>query len=291
MRVRKRYLPPGWYPGSAEATRAAISDLAAAPAGESPTLAGAPDAVAGASIAVAGVAPHAGWEFSGRLALEVLSAFPRTLDTIVIIGGHLGPADGILCAFEDAYETPLGPVTADLELLRSVQESVSVREDRHADNTVEIHLPFVRHLFPGACALGFRAAPSRDAAALGEALASAAARMGRSICVLGSTDLTHYGSSYGFQPAGSGEKALRWVREINDRRFIDSILGFDMEAAVDRAMVERSACSAGGAIAAMSYARARGAASASLIGYMTSFDVHPAESFVGYAGILFRKGA
>jgi len=285
MRVRTRYLPPGWYPGSAEQTLAAIGELAQASDN------GQPPAVAEATPAAAGVAPHAGWEFSGRLALEVFSTLPRTLDTIVIIGGHLGPADGILCAFEDAYETPLGPVPADLELLERVRAESSVREDRHADNTVEIHLPFVRHLFPRARVLGFRAAPSREAEGLGAAIARAADQAGRAVAVVGSTDLTHYGSTYGFQPAGKGDSALRWVREVNDRRFIDSVLALDVGAAIERALGERSACSAGGAIAAMSYARARGATAATLIRYMTSFEVHPAESFVGYAGIVFRKGA
>ena len=276
MSVRKRYLPPGWYPGSAEQTRAAIAELSPPPGRERPP-------------SIAGVAPHAGWEFSGRLALEVFSTLSRTLDTIVIIGGHLGPADGILCAFEEAYETPLGAIPADLELLEKVRGSIAIREDRSSDNTVEIQLPFVRHLFPRGRALGFRAPPSRDAEALGAALARAAQETGRAVAVVGSTDLTHYGSNYGFSPSGSGERALKWVREVNDRRFIESVLAMDVGAAIERAQRERSACSAGGAIAAMGFARAMGASRGDLIGYMTSFEVHPAESFVGYAGIVFRK--
>jgi AmmeMemoRadiSam system protein B len=278
MSVRKRYLPPGWYPWSADQTRAAIAELTQPPVRERPP-------------SIAGVAPHAGWEFSGRLALEVLSTLSPALDTIVIIGGHLGPADGILCAFEDAYETPLGSVPSDLELMEKVRGSLPIREDRHADNTVEIHLPFVRHLFPRVRALGFRAPPSREAEALGAALARVAEELGRAIAVVGSTDLTHYGSNYGFAPSGSGEEALKWVREVNDRRFIESVLGLDVGSTIDRALRERSACSAGGAIAAMGFARAMGATRGELIRYMTSFEVHPAESFVGYAGIVFRKDA
>ncbi len=278
MSVRKRYLPPGWYPGSADQARAAIAELSPTPGPGRPP-------------SIAGVAPHAGWEFSGRLALEVLSTLSPTLDTIVIIGGHLGPADGILCAFEDAYETPLGQISSDLELLERVRASLPVREDRHADNTVEIHLPFVKHLFPRGRALGFRAPPSRDADSLGVALARAAVELGRAVAVVGSTDLTHYGSNYGFSPSGSGERALAWVREVNDKRFIESVVAMDVDAAIDRALRERSACSAGGAIAALSFARAMGATHGELLRYTTSFEVHPAESFVGYAGIVFRKDA
>jgi MEMO1 family protein len=275
MHVRKRYLPPGWYPGAAPQIRGTIEQMEKT---FPPTH----------DDGIAVVVPHAGWEYSGSLALEVLSRISRSIDTIVIIGGHLGPADGILCAYEDAYDTPLGCIEADLELLAALRGDLAIREDRYADNTVEVHLPFLRHLFPQARALGVRASPSRDADRLGKALARSAAALGRRIAVAGSTDLTHYGTSYGFAPAGTGEAAEKWVREVNDRRFIDSLLALDFDAALERALQERSACSAGGALAALSFARENGVARGELVRYMTSLDVRPAESFVGYAGVLYR---
>jgi hypothetical protein len=209
------------------------------------------------------------------------------MDTIVIIGGHLGPADGILCAFEDSYETPFGLISADMELLAALRAAIPVTEDRSADNTVEVQLPFVRYLFPGSRVLGMRASPSRDADRLGKALAEAARGLGRRVGVAGSTDLTHYGSSYGFVPAGTGNRALRWVREVNDRRFIESLLAMEFDSALERALKERSACSAGGALAALSFARENGVREGKLLRYSTSYDIHPGESFVGYAGILY----
>jgi hypothetical protein len=242
---------------------------------------------AGPPNGIAGIVPHAGWEYSGALALEVLSRISPDIDTIVIIGGHLGPADGILCAFEEAYETPLGRVDADGELLAELRGIISVREDRYADNTVEVQLPLVRHVAPGARLLGMRAPPSADADALGKAIAKAGRRLARRVAVVGSTDLTHYGSSYGFAPAGSGDKALRWVREVNDKRFVDSLLAMDFAVALERALRERSACSAGGALAAMSFAAESGVQKGTLVRYMTSAEVRAADSFVGYAGIVY----
>jgi AmmeMemoRadiSam system protein B len=274
MRMRKRYLPAGWYPDSAEQTRGAIERMARS-------------FPAGARNGSAGVVPHAGWEFSGSLALEVFSLMCPDIDTMLIIGGHLGPADGILCAFEDAYDTPLGPISADLELLEQIRAMIPVREDRYADNTVEVQLPFIRHLFPRARALGMRAAPSRDAEKLGIAIAKAAKTLGRRVAVAGSTDLTHYGSSYGFEPRGSGERARAWVRDVNDRAFIDCLLKLDFGAALEHALREHSACSAGGALAALAFAERAGAKAGRLLKYATSYEVHPAPSFVGYAGILY----
>lgn len=274
MRLRKRYLPPGWYPGTAKQTRETIDAM----------LSG---LHAGPPSAIAGVAPHAGWEFSGSLALGVFCRIIRSIDTIVIIGGHLSPSDGILCAFEDGYETPLGVIAADRELLDALKSRLPIREDRYPDNTVEVQLPFVRHVLPNVKALAVRASPSREAIELGEILADISRRTGKKIAAVGSTDLTHYGSNYGFQPAGYGERALKWVRDVNDRRFIESLLSMQAESAIERATRERSACSAGGAIAAMSFAGALGCAEGKLVKYMTSYEVHPSESFVGYAAIVF----
>ena len=63
----------------------------------------------------------------------------------------------------------------------------------------------------------------------------------------------------------------------------------DCTAALERALRERSACSAGGALAAVSFARESGIRKGSLVRYATSLEIRPAESFVGYAGILYAE--
>ena len=59
--------------------------------------------------------------------------------------------------------------------------------------------------------------------------------------------------------AGWRLSALEWVREVNDRGFIDRVLALDAPGAIERATSDRSACSAGGAVASLCYARAAGA--------------------------------
>ena len=287
MGVRKRYLSSGWYPETAEQTLREIVEMKeSGPVSHGPAA----SLAMHARQACAGILPHAGWHFSGRLALEVLSSLTRGIDTIVIIGGHMGPADRIVSALDGSYDTPLGELEADLRLLEALRIGLDIREDRERDNTVEVHLPLVRYLAPAAMVLGMRAPPSPLASALGKAIAEAAAGLGRRVAVAGSTDLTHYGSNYDFSPAGSGAEALRWVREVNDRRIVESMLDLDVEAALERARRERSACSIGGAAAAMRFARESGARAGELVGYMTSSDVVPGTSFVGYAGILYAPG-
>ncbi len=284
MGVRSRCLPAGWYPGTAQGVQDAVRSML----GPSSPRRG----------AMAGVAPHAGWEFSGALACAVFASLAEDVDTIVIIGGHLAPTDGILCAFDEEYETPLGNFTAGLELASRIKARVAVREDRWADNTVEVQLPLARHFFPKARCLGLRAPPSPRAGELGRVIAETSRGAGIKVAVVGSTDLTHYGPNYGFAPVGSGAKAVDWVRGVNDRRFIDALLAMDEAVALKRAVGEHSACSAGGAVAAMAFARELGATRGDLLDYRTSRDIHPfgregserpSDSFVGYAAVVYRK--
>jgi hypothetical protein len=286
MRLRKRQLPGGWYPSTAGQTRSWIEER----------LKGIPEPP---YRALSGIAPHAGWEFCGDIALEVIRSLGPNLQTVVVVGGHLPPGDGTLAATEEGYDTPLGALPADLELLeflrgwippgeaRRAAAGVALREDRQPDNTVEVHLSFIRFLFPAAMALGLRASPDGGAVLLGEALAEASTRLGRAIGVLGSTDLTHYGPNYRFSPQGGGAKAVDWVREVNDRRLIEALLDLDLEEALGRGQRERSACSAGGAVAAAAFARRMGAPRGRLLRYRTSSEVFPSDSFVGYAGIVY----
>ncbi len=251
MTIRERALPPGWYPGSAGETREAIERFLRDIGGPPPE---------GKMTGIAGIAPHAGWEFSGRCALAVLLRLRQPVDTVVVVGGHLGPSSGLLAASEAGYETPLGTIEADLPLLEKIGSycGTPLREDRHPDNTVEVQLPFIKYLFPQSRSLYLRSAPSSDAVELGRAIKEAADELGRKVVVLGSTDLTHYGSNYGFSPAGRGEKAVAWVKEVNDRGFVNNLLAMDAEGALRHAGANQSACSAGGAAAAVSFARESG---------------------------------
>jgi len=279
MRTRPRGLPAGWYPaGRAQTVREIEGFLQAS---------GPP----GAGQVPAGVAPHAGWAFSGSLACEVIRRLRQDAQTVVVVGGHLGPRDEVVAAPEEGYATPLGDLSADLELLAALRGAIPLDEDLQPDNTVEIQLPFVRYLFPEAQALALRAPPSASALRLGEALADTAARLSRRVAVLGSTDLTHYGSNYGFAPRGAGAEAVRWVKEVNDRRLIDSLLSLRLEEALERGSREHSACSVGAAACAARFAARAGATGGRLVGYRTSHDVYPGESFVGYAGIIYPAGA
>ncbi|GHV08558.1 hypothetical protein FACS189485_20180 [Spirochaetia bacterium] len=132
----------------------------------------------------------------------------------------------------------------------------------------------------------------------GKIIAQAALSLGRKAVVLGSTDLTHYGAAYGFSPMGSGRRALQWVREQNDRAFIEAVEKGDPADVLGRAEKDQSACSSGAVLGALGFAQERGAGPARLLAYGTSIDtLHEAgdasaknaDSFVGYAAMAMSN--
>ncbi|MBW2622973.1 MAG: AmmeMemoRadiSam system protein B [Deltaproteobacteria bacterium] len=280
MEIRRRGLPAGWYPDSAEACRQEIEqfqDSFNKPVLEETEIYG-------------GVIPHAGWYFSGKLASMVFHAASRKSqpDIVAVMGGHLGSGPGLLY-FDQGWETPLGVIEIDQDLSQAFKESSNLKIEgpEVLDNTVEIQLPMIKYFFPESRLVAARAPHAQSAITMGRDLAELARDQGKTIKIFGSTDLTHYGPNYGFSPQGSGDQALDWVRRENDKGFINAVLSMDETALLDHAAGNHSACSAGAAAAAMAACQTLGSRRVHLLDYYTSADIMRNDSFVGYAGFVF----
>ncbi len=278
MRLRERMLPVGWYPASDSACRAEIERFTA----------GTPALPVGTKV-FGGIVPHAGWMFSGKAAARVFYMAAKSLQpqVVAVFGGHLGNSPPLLVT-DEAWETPLGDIRLATEFYEPLKRRLAMREEQPGDNTIEVQLPLVKYFFPQARVLAVRSPHSPKAMELGEAVVAVALELKLSLLAFGSTDLTHYGPNYGWSPKGSGPEAVKWVKEVNDKRFIDQALKLDAAAMLQVAAEDQSACSAGGAVAAVAAAKQLGAAQAVLAEYYTSYDVMPGSSFVGYAGIVLE---
>ena len=250
----------------------------------------------------AAIAPHAGWFYSGRIAARSVTGLAQGLQskekaqTVVIIGGHLPAGMPVLMADEDAVRTPFGTMTIDSELMELFAGKLDARSDKYQDNTVEVLVPMVHCLFPGAKLLWARFPGDMTSFEAGKTLAEAGMALGRELIVLGSTDLTHYGANYAYSPKGRGKAALDWVRNTNDAAFINAVLNNDPALALRRADEDRSACSVGAVLGVMGYVEKCceinkvPAVKGELLEYATSAEVNDGEipdSFVGYASILW----
>jgi len=279
MRIRSRMLPPGWYPRTKSECLREMEQMVAGVKPLPPL-----------TKIFGGIVPHAGWYFSGRLAARVfyLASLITQPQVVAVFGGHLRGDSPPLLVPDDAWETPLGPLPLATDFYEPLSQRLPLRTENPGDNTIEIQLPLVQHFFPNAKVLAVRAPHSPQAIALGEAVAAIAAEMKVSLLAFGSTDLTHYGPNYGWAPQGYGADAVKWVKEVNDQKLMDLALKLDGPGLLAAAARDRSACSAGGAVAAMAAAQKLGATKAHLVDYYTSYDIMPGDSFVGYAGIVLE---
>ena len=268
-------MPPGWYPADEKETVSVLEKWEEAIQE--------PEAQTG----VAAIVPHAGWSFSGKLAYKTLRLLNPDSEVLVVIGGHMRPGDGIAIAEETYFETPFGPVPAAEEFKEKLFEQADVKIDRNPDNTVEVQLPIVRYLFPHAKIVWLRVGAGNEAVQLGRLCAGIAGTLTQTVSVIGSTDLTHYGPNYGFAPKGIGREAVEWAQQENDAGIIQQMLEMNPEDVLHWGNRQKAACSSGAAAAAIEFAAKMGCEEGVLIGYDSSYSIHPDSSFVGYAGIIY----
>ena len=281
MNRRKRSLPSGWYPFNGKDCQREIESYIE---GWLP-----PPSLSGAERG--GIVPHAGWYFSGKLAARVFYSLKskRKVEVVVLYGGHLGPNEVPRIVMEEAWETPLGDIKIQTDFAKSLMKRINAKEEipSSGDNTIEIQLTIIKYFFPEVKLLAVRSPASLQAERLGKEVADIVQKEGISIIAVGSTDLTHYGPNYGFLNKGTGPSSVEWVKKENDKGWIDRALKMDIEGLLEHARKNDSACSAGAAASAIATCKALGAEKGMLLEYLSSYDILPDDSFVGYAGIIY----
>lgn len=252
---------------------------------------------------IAGVVPHAGWVFSGDLAARVFAAIDarETVETFVIFGAvHAVHTDCSLIYDAGKWQTPMGDVAIDEILADDIklQAGSLLRLDcpSHAnEHSIEVQVPMIQYLFENIKIVPIMVPPVAQAVQLGQAVAEAIKLSSKEVICIASTDLTHYGPSYGFTHMGSGPEALQWAKNTNDKFFIDLMLSLQADQLVPTAQMYHNACGAGAVAATLAAAKALGAETATLLGHTTSAEVmtkkyqQDSRDSVGYAGVIFSS--
>jgi AmmeMemoRadiSam system protein B len=242
---------------------------------------------------IGGIVPHAGWFFSGSIACNVISALneEEPVDVIVVFGMHLSSSSLPYITTEGAWETPFGDIQIESDFASELEKRFSFNVETTSrftqDNTIELQLPFIKYFFPDVKIVPIGVPPNENAIEIGRAVFDIADNLGMKLKIIGSTDLTHYGTNYGFMPKGTGSDAVDWVKKKNDRQAIDAIIEMNPSLVLSEAAANQNACCAGAAAAAVSSARELGIEKGIEIAYSTSYDKSPGDSFVGYVGVLF----
>lgn len=291
MMIREPVVAGQFYAGQVDRCRAELKQLF----GEVAPF----DAPVGRRL-MGGLVPHAGWMCSGAVAAQVFQALAssRTPEVIVLFGGvhrHRGREAALFGS--GRWETPLGPIEVDSRLAERILGHTNlIVDDPYAheeEHSLEVQMPFVKHLFPQAKIVPLMVPVVKTAHEVGEAVGRTLTAYGYDALIVGTTDLTHYGPHYGFVPQGIGAKGNTWAKEVNDRRFIDLVCKLKTGQVVTEATERKNACSSGAAAATLAAVNALGATEGILLQHTTSSEVLGACSgegmadSVGYAGIVF----
>ena len=284
MGIRRADLAGAWYPGGELDCRRTVERFLDA---DLPCPGDTEDMVGG-------IVPHAGWVFSGEIACNVIKCLSaREPDTCVVFGRHLHRTSASFIMEEGRWETPLGELEVDADLARCVTKefpfSVETTSRYEEDNTIEVQLPFIKYFLPDAKIVPMGLPPNTTSLEAAKRTVQIAREMGRETVVLGSTDLTHYGNSYGYTPKGTGKKAVEWVKNVNDKRAVDLMVNMDETGVINESFMNHNLCCPGAVAAAIVAARELGAGDGKEVKYSTSYDVRPDSSFVGYVGLVFLR--
>ncbi len=259
---------------------------------------------------IAGVAPHAGFIYSGPIASHLYKAsaedgFP---ETFLLIGAkhRLLQFPGAALMVEGAWETPLGKCNIDSPfaklLLKQSQDSgtnciIESTEAHMGEHSIEVQLPFLQFLGKNH---DFRIVPLVISSSkysvcekVGNTIADAVQKSKRDVFIIASTDFTHYGKYfYDYAPVGSGpvEKIIKWIHET-DGDLISKIEQLNGKALLDTVVKEnRTMCGASAVATTIAAATHLGATNGTCLKYATSYDIRgSSEAIVGYASITLNR--
>ncbi|MBN1679312.1 MAG: AmmeMemoRadiSam system protein B [Anaerolineae bacterium] len=269
MDVRPSPIAGRWYPGDASLLSKTV-DTYLSRAEVEP--------VNGRLIGV--LAPHAGHRFSGPVAGHAFAALRgMDVDVVALVGpSHYPyPAD-ILTTGHSAYQTPLGQVPVDHDVLDELRRSIPIEPvKRDQEHSLEIELPFLQRVLDD-----FRLVPLAlidqslaTAERLGHALSDAL--RGQRALLVASSDLSHFYPQH--------------IANELDRVVLDAVASFDPARVIQ---VEEQgigfACGRGAIATIMVAAKELGADVAQVVSYATSGDVTcDFDQVVGYGAALFYQ--
>ena len=230
------------------------------------------------------ILPHAGYIYSGRVAVCTISGV-KIKDTVVLLGpNHTGQGATFSIMPQGIWQTPLGDIEINSKLAglfldksRYLEADSLAHLDEHS---LEVELPILQY-FRNDFKIVPIAIKTDDLSklnAVGQELASVVIEndLRGSVMFIASSDMTHY------EPQ---KKA-----EIKDALAIEAILGLDEQKL--KVVVEESdisMCGFAPIAILIKVAKLLGAKRGQLIKYQTSGDVNSdRSSVVGYAGITIN---
>jgi len=280
--IRRPVVAGQFYPGDPDELRSVVDGFLAQATKSGPDPA-------------ALISPHAGYDYSGRIAAQAFKqAEGVDYSAIVVLGtNHSDPmARGFSIWPEGAYAMPLGDVPIDSELARALMEAdsrITFQRSAHtAEHSIEVQLPFLQRVQPGKKFVPIVVCEPTlpNCESLARALTSAL--KDRCALVVASSDLSHYPS---YNDAVRADRAtLAAVASLDPLALQASI-----EEVMDQGIpdLHTCMCGEGPVMTTMLYARAIGAEQVDILQYANSGDVEYGDKHrvVGYGAVRFARGS
>ncbi len=235
--------------------------------------------------------PHAGYIFSGKTKSYSYNALAETFpETFVIIGpNHTGRGSPLAVMKEGEWETPLGNIKIDSQVAEEVLNECDILDfDKTAhlyEHSIEVQLPFLQYLSSDVKFVPISMSiQDRDTAReLGEGLKKVIKN--KSIGIIASSDLMHYGYSYRYRPFK--ENILENMKKM-DLDVLNAIVTLDPEKIYEIVETGYTMCGYG-CVSAMIYALKDYVKKGEILNYSTSYDVsHDTSTVVGYGSVVLR---
>ncbi len=245
--------------------------------------------------AFGGIAPHAGYIYSGPCAAwlyKYLKEYAKP-ETVVILGtNHTGLGDKITTLVTYKWETPLGIVNTDLEFGKLLIKEVAVEDflAMQYEHSIEVQLPFLQYIYGNS----FKLVPIilkdmdlEEVRELAKVIYEISLELNRKILVIASSDFTHHGEYYGYvlftENVNENVKELdlkyiRAIEELNTKKFFELLEKYN-----------GTVCGYLAIGTLIEYTKLIGG-KLKLLKYYTSADITKDESLiVGYASVIGIK--
>lgn len=239
--------------------------------------------------------PHAGYEFSGRVAAAAYKLLQnQSFRTVVLLGPtHRWPLEGAALPAEEAFRTPLGEVPVNRKLVQHLLDSqtgfVTLPEAHAEEHSLEVQIPFLQctldhfDLVPICCGDLTLNQATRLARGL------AAAIRGQKVLLVASSDMSHYPA---YDDAVRCDKALLAAIATGEAKRV---------LAADREWMDRhipnlvcSLCGLWPVVVWLETAKELGVSGIQVLKYANSGDVPvigDKKQVVGYGAVaLYRTG-
>ena len=281
--IRKPAVAGSFYPNNPEMLIKKISDcfLDNFGVGEIPELGN----FSGDNYPINIMVPHAGFQYSGSIASHgyyelVKNGFPEVF--IILSPNHTGYGSEVSVFNQGEWITPLGSIKVNEDFANSIisfSDMAIADFDAHLyEHSIEVQLPFLQYfsndftIVP--ITIGSQSfSTSND---LAKAIFDSAVELGKSYCVIASTDLSHFNTQ---------EKAnlvdgfvLEDIKNMDEFKLYEEIIQYNI-----------TMCGYGPVMTTIALSKMCGKNDCEILSYKTSGDVTgDLTSVVGYASGVFR---